>query len=135
VLFALAIISSAVSQPVYAQSTRCGDDALTEGQMAAILSRHPGNDRLLQEAMTLPRYQHATGQFDNKTAIAVTWIEARTLILIGVIEAVNQSRNGELLLRTRTGKVFRTREPKYGDVVELTARVDPCHAFIDVVTE
>lgn len=66
-----------------------------------------------------------------KAPVAISWDQARKLVLLGSVRTILRTKGLQLRLVSRSGNVFVTAEPTEGDARRLADVVDPCHVFIE----
>jgi hypothetical protein len=120
---------------------RCADakfqraDLLTPEQWRSVLAEQADGDPVLLEAV---EQEHVRSQGDpvpKGVPIAISWTQARTLILLGTVRTTYQKHDLKVILATHSGRRFITQEPTLDAVTKVVAEVDPCHAYIRQVTE
>ena len=124
-----------------ADTPLCGDakfqraDLLTPEQWQSVLAEKASGDPVLLEVIENER---ARGQDDSAPKgppAPISWVQARTLILLGTVRTTYQSHDRKVVLATHLGRRFITEEPTLDAVTKVVAEVDPCHAYIRQVTE
>jgi len=135
--------NAAIANPVM-----CGDkkpqraDLLSPEQWRAVLDGRAGGDPVLEEAAALERVSESDANQDGVRLVRpgdqpqiLTWGQARTIILLGAARLLVQSHNLTVQILARSGKSYKTHEPRIDDVWKIAAIVDPCGIYIRRVTQ
>jgi hypothetical protein len=114
--------------------------AVTAAQEKLFQSRVAGKDRLVDEMLKDEARQEK--EFETHTPLPnftsptpLDWLSARILIGLGYATQVMQSHDRTVLLLSKSGMSFRTKEPHLDDVIHVVLQIDPCHVFVRVLTE
>jgi hypothetical protein len=129
--------TGAVASPVMCGDTKSQHaNLLSPEQWQAVLGGRAGGDPVLEEAAALERIpeEHQPPEEELLLALpkprSLTWAQARTIILLGAARQIIQSHNLTVQLFTRSGKTYKTREPRINEVWKIAAVVDPCGLYI-----
>ncbi len=68
-------------------------------------------------------------------ALDIEWSQAKRMIYTGLVRAVIQTHARDVYLISASGKSYKTREPSLDDVFRAASVVDPCHRYVDLMTE
>jgi hypothetical protein len=113
------------------------DHELSRDELSAVLDDKPGADIVLREAAAFQKAmrQPPASDAEMQRARQVTWVQARRLVVLGLITKLQTLHNGSVYLRSRGGRLYVTHPPDGKALWKLVWTVDPCHLFINAWSE
>jgi hypothetical protein len=72
---------------------------------------------------------------NTNNSIGIEWTQAKRMIYMGLVATVVQTHALDVWLISTSGKSYKAREPSLDEVFRSASVVDPCHRYIEFLTE
>jgi hypothetical protein len=72
---------------------------------------------------------------DTDKAKEIDWEQAKRMVWNAIVTTTIQGHDLSVVLVTKSGRVYRTKEPKIDEIYRVAALIDPCHRYITHITE
>ncbi len=73
--------------------------------------------------------------FGKGKAHPISWDQAKVMILRGYVSTIFQGHDRSIEIVTNRGTRFSTREDELDEIYIVASNVDPCHRYIEIITE